>query len=90
MEKETSQKNQPETKDSDKKTGYYPEAKIKCGCGNVMTVGSTVPEMEIEICSACHPYYTGQKKILDTAGRVERFKDRLAKAQARQNKTKKR
>ena len=67
----------------------YPDAKIKCGCGNVFTVSSTQPEMEIEICSACHPYYTGQKKVVDTAGRVERFKERLEKSQKRNQPSKK-
>lgn len=64
----------------------YPDAKIKCGCGNVFTVSSTQPEMEIEICSACHPYYTGQKKVVDIAGRVERFKERFEKFQKRTQK----
>ena len=58
---------------------YYPRAKIRCACGNTFTVGSTKEFMEIEICSACHPFYTGQEKIVDTLGRVERFKKRLAK-----------
>jgi large subunit ribosomal protein L31 len=53
---------------------YYKEAKIVCACGNVITTGSTIPEMKVEICSACHPFYTGKKKMLDTTGRVERFK----------------
>lgn len=53
---------------------YYPDAKIICACGNVIKTGSTVKEMNIEICSACHPFYTGKKKTLDTTGRVDRFK----------------
>ncbi|MFH1749351.1 MAG: 50S ribosomal protein L31 [bacterium] len=67
----------------------YPNAKIKCGCGNTFTVSSTQPEMEIEICSACHPYYTGQKKVVDIAGRVERFKERFEKFQKRSQTAKK-
>lgn len=58
---------------------YYPKAKVKCACGNVFEIGSTKPEIQIDICSACHPFYTGKEKIIDTAGRVERFKRRLAK-----------
>ncbi len=62
---------------------YYPEAKIKCGCGKIFTVGATKPEIDVEICSACHPFYTGEKRLIDTAGRVERFKTRKAKAKIR-------
>ncbi len=53
---------------------YFDDAKIVCACGNVITAGSTVKEMKVEICSACHPFYTGKKKSLDTTGRVDRFK----------------
>ncbi|PIR06057.1 MAG: 50S ribosomal protein L31 [Candidatus Komeilibacteria bacterium CG11_big_fil_rev_8_21_14_0_20_36_20] len=53
---------------------YYSDAKIICACGNVLTIGSTVKESHIEICSACHPFYTGKEKLIDTAGRVDRFK----------------
>ncbi|MGB9847907.1 MAG: 50S ribosomal protein L31 [Minisyncoccia bacterium] len=58
---------------------YYPNAKVKCVCGNTFEVGATVPEIEIEICSKCHPFYTGKEKIIDTAGRVDKFKKRLEK-----------
>lgn len=58
---------------------YYPEARVKCACGNQFTVGATVPEIRVEICSNCHPFYTGQEKIVDAKGRVERFKKRLEK-----------
>ena len=61
---------------------YYPKAKIVCACGNVITAGSTVAEMKVEICSACHPFYTGKQKILDTTGRVERFKRMTEQAAA--------
>lgn len=57
---------------------YYPNAKITCSCGNSFTVGSTMPSYEVEICSACHPFYTGKGRVVDTAGRVERFQKRLA------------
>lgn len=53
---------------------YYPDAKIACVCGNIIKTGSTSPEMKVEICSACHPLYTGKKKMLDATGRVDRFK----------------
>ena len=56
---------------------YYPNAKVRCSCGNQFTVGAAVPEMKVEICSACHPFYTGKGKIVDRKGRVDRFKKRL-------------
>jgi len=58
---------------------YYPKAKAICACGNSFTVGSTKEFIEIEICSKCHPFYTGKEKLVDAMGRVERFKKRLAK-----------
>ena len=51
---------------------YY-DAKVNCVCGNTFTTGSTKPEIKVEICAACHPFYTGQQKIVDSEGRVERF-----------------
>ena len=65
---------------------YHREAKVKCACGNSFTVGSTVPKINVEICSKCHPFYTGRDKIIDTAGRVERFKKRLQKTSAKRKK----
>jgi large subunit ribosomal protein L31 len=62
---------------------YYPNAKIKCICGNTYVVGSTKPEINVEICSKCHPFYTGKDKIIDTAGRVERYKKLVEKASAK-------
>lgn len=59
---------------------YYVKAKARCACGNIFEVGSTKPELETEICSACHPFYTGKEKIIDTAGRVERYKKMAEKA----------
>jgi len=56
---------------------YYPNAKVKCACGNTWTTGSTMPEVSTGICSACHPFYSGTEKILDTRGRVDKFKKRL-------------
>lgn len=58
---------------------YYPKAKVQCACGNSFTVGSTKEFIEVEICSACHPFYTGKEKMLDAMGRVEKFRKRLAK-----------
>ncbi len=55
---------------------YYPEAVISCACGNKFTVGSTRKEIQVEICSACHPFYTGKQKLLDTARRVDKFQKR--------------
>ncbi len=51
----------------------YTETTITCACGNVITTKSTVKEQQIEICSSCHPFFTGKEKLVDTAGRVERF-----------------
>lgn len=62
---------------------YYKDAIIHCSCGKVFKIGATKPEMRVEVCSACHPFYTGQEKVIDTAGRVEKFKRRLAKAKTR-------
>jgi large subunit ribosomal protein L31 len=59
---------------------YYPETKVTCACGEKFTIGSTKPEINVEICSKCHPYYTGSKELIDVAGRVEKFKSRRAKA----------
>lgn len=59
---------------------YFDSAKVKCACGNQFTVGSTKPEIDVEICYNCHPFYTGKEKLIDTAGKVERFKARRAKA----------
>jgi large subunit ribosomal protein L31 len=53
---------------------YYPDAVISCACGNKIQAGSTQEKYEVEICSACHPFYTGKSKMVDTAGRVERFR----------------
>lgn len=61
---------------------YYKDAKIRCACGNAFTAGSTKPEIRVEICGACHPFYTGKEKLIDTAGRVEKFKARVQKKQA--------
>jgi len=54
----------------------YNETKIKCACGNVIETRSTVKDINVEICSACHPFFTGKQKLVDTAGRIDRFKRR--------------
>jgi large subunit ribosomal protein L31 len=59
---------------------WYPKAKVSCACGNTFKVGATLPEIEVEVCSACHPFYTGQMKYVDTAGRVDAFQAKRAKA----------
>jgi len=58
---------------------YYPKSRVQCACGNSFTVGSTKELIEVEICSKCHPFYSGKAKIIDTMGRVEKFRKRLAK-----------
>jgi large subunit ribosomal protein L31 len=58
---------------------YYPDTTVKCACGNTFKIGSTLKEIETEICSECHPFYTGKGKLVDTAGRIEKFKARLEK-----------
>jgi len=58
---------------------YYPNAKVICACGNTWETGSTKPEIRTDLCSACHPFFTGEMRIVDTAGQVERFVKRLEK-----------
>ncbi len=61
---------------------YYPEAKVVCSCGNSWTTGSTRPEIRTDICSACHPFFTGQmQRLVDRGGQVERFQRRLEQAE---------
>jgi large subunit ribosomal protein L31 len=57
---------------------YY-KASVKCACGNTFSVGSTKEFIETEVCSQCHPFYTKQEKVMDTLGRVQKFKERLSK-----------
>ncbi len=54
----------------------YVDCEISCLCGNVIKTRATMPKISVEICSKCHPFFTGQQKIVDTAGRIERFKKR--------------
>mgnify|MGYP001615327053 CR=1 FL=1 len=77
---------------------WYEEAIVKCACGTTFTIGASIPTIEVEVCSACHPFYTGQAKYVDTAGRVDAFKAKLmgakkgalSKSQRRQVKKEKR
>jgi large subunit ribosomal protein L31 len=57
---------------------YTVNAKITCACGTVYEIGSTNPDIQVELCAACHPFYTGKQKIIDTARRVEKFQERAA------------
>jgi large subunit ribosomal protein L31 len=64
------------------KTGIHPDyvdCTVRCSCGNTFMTRSTVPELRVELCSECHPFYTGKQKLVDTGGRVERFQRRYAK-----------
>ena len=65
----------------------FAETTIKCACGNVLEVGSTASEIRVEICSSCHPFFTGKQKLIDTAGRIERFRKKYAKFQSQPDKT---
>ena len=57
---------------------YHAEATVTCSCGNTFTTGSTKAELRVEICSVCHPFFTGEQRIVDTEGRVERLKRRFS------------
>jgi large subunit ribosomal protein L31 len=73
---------------------WFPEAHVHCACGSTFTTGSTLKDISVEICSACHPLFTGTQKFVDTAGRVDKFNQRIAaadkkKAEAAERKRKK-
>lgn len=61
---------------------YYPNARVVCSCGTTWTTGSTIEEIRTDVCSTCHPFYTGEQRIVDTAGQVERFMKRLERRQS--------
>jgi large subunit ribosomal protein L31 len=68
---------------NDMKENTHPEyfvTTVKCGCGNSFTTRSTRPELKVDICNVCHPFYTGKLKFVDTAGRIEKFKNKFASA----------
>jgi len=69
---------------------YYPDAKAICVCGNTWTTGSTVKELRTDVCSKCHPFFTGQQRIVDTAGQVERFENRVETARKMREQAQKR
>lgn len=69
------------------KTGIHPEyfeTTIKCACGNELEAGSTKSDIRVEICSKCHPFFTGKQKLVDTAGRIERFRRKYKKFKKKQ------
>jgi large subunit ribosomal protein L31 len=63
----------------------YFQTEIRCACGNVVETGSTKKDIRVEICSKCHPFFTGKQKLVDTAGRIERFRRKYAKFEAQNN-----
>ena len=69
------------------KDGIHPEytpTTVKCACGNVMKISSTKKDIMVEVCSQCHPFFTGKQKLVDTAGRIERFRKKYEKFQQKQ------
>ena len=68
---------------------YHENAQVRCACGNVFTVGSTKELIEVEVCSACHPFYTGKEKSMDAVGQVQKFRKRLARKEELKGKKKK-
>jgi len=67
---------------------WYPNAVVTCACGNTFTTGSTVPTIKVDLCSNCHPFYTGQQKLVDTLGQVDRFQVKAQKAEVAREKRK--
>lgn len=61
---------------------YHTNCKVTCACGNTFVTGSTMPEIRVELCNQCHPFYTGKQKFVDTARRVEKFTERASKKDA--------
>ena len=57
---------------------YYPDAKIVCACGSEFVAGSTLSEIHVELCSKCHPFYTGKQKLIDTSRRIEKFQEKAS------------
>lgn len=68
---------------------WYPEATVTCACGNTFVSGSTLPAIRVEICSACHPFFTGQQKFVDTLGQVDRFIKKTEISKVKQEERKK-
>lgn len=63
---------------------WYPDAKVTCACGNAFTTGSTVETLQVDICSKCHPFFTGEMRFVDRQGRVDKFMQKMQAAQAKQ------
>lgn len=68
---------------------YYAQVQVSCACGNTFETGSTEKAIEVEVCSNCHPFYTGKQKLVDTTGRVDRFEQKLQTVAAKQTHTRK-
>lgn len=68
---------------------WYPDAKVTCACGNTFTTGSILPEIRVEICSNCHPLFTGQAKLVDTLGQVDRFVKKVEVSKVKREERKK-
>lgn len=67
---------------------WYHDAVVTCGCGNTFTTGSTLKAIQVDICSACHPFFTGEMRFVDRQGRVDKFMAKMKSAQAKQAQTK--
>jgi len=67
---------------------YYSDCQVTCACGNTFTTGSTLKEIKVEICSKCHPFFTGKQTFADTKGRIEKFREKVAQGKAYQSKAK--
>ena len=61
---------------------YYSDCQVTCACGNKFTTGSTVEKIEVDVCSKCHPFFTGQQKFVDIKGRIDKFNEKMAKGKA--------
>jgi large subunit ribosomal protein L31 len=61
---------------------YYSDCQVTCACGNKFTTGSTVEKIDVDVCSKCHPFFTGQQKFVDIKGRIDKFNEKMAKGQA--------
>lgn len=68
---------------------WYPDTRVRCACGNTFTTGSTLPEIRVEICSFCHPFFTGAQKFVDTLGQVDRFVKKVEVSKVKQIERKK-
>jgi len=62
---------------------WYQEAKVACVCGNTFVTGSTLPEIKVDVCAACHPFFTGEERLVDTAGQVDKFEKRRQEAKGK-------